>query len=202
MSGFVVAHDLTQLVDLVDQLVAPFTERVQLDDGTYVSGRLPALIDMLNDDAAFASASTGSSSGFESQVPVYSPAHDALMLLDEESADLSYLLGLPPARLVKERLRRLVGAAAAVDDKLFIQVVVTLAARVASIREVLGLDLPPLRLRSVKCPYCGEASVFAGRREVRAWCTTQDCVDPDGQRYVWVGEAGLHWLGAAQQVSA
>lgn len=182
----------------VAELCDGFEELVVLDDGTRVKGNLPALIDLLDEETRGATGSSGAGSSTESRVPFFTPAYDALMAIAAAGMRLTGILELKPRADVKDSLRGVLGGAAGRDESTLRRVAGELEEVVALARHVLSIDLPPIHLRGVLCPYCGKPSILASRRETRAWCSTRDCVDPEDRRYVWDGELALRLLGASQ----
>lgn len=184
----------------VAALVDGFSETVELDDGSRRTGRLPGLVDLLDREArGAASGGSGGPGGPDARLPIFTPAYDALLGLAAATTRLCSLLEVAVRPDLKDTLRLIRGSVGGRSAPVQDEVELVLAEHVAHARHVLSIDLPPISLRGVRCPYCSQASILASRRESRAWCSTAGCADPEGRRYVWVGELALRRLGATQQ---
>lgn len=189
---------LLEAADAVNALTSGFFESVELEDGSRRRGSLPALITMLEEDLSEASPVEGGAKAWESKSPLHTPSLMCLRRIDKTARDIAVVVGAPTRGSTRDTLHGILGHLGAADDAIQRSVAADLAGLVNNARLVLGIDLPPIRLRSVRCPYCGRASILAARRESKAWCTTHGCLDPEERRYVWEGEVALRLLGESQ----
>jgi hypothetical protein len=189
-------------LDAVRALTRGFDEVAELPDGTTRRGKLPALLELLAIDVAEATPVPGGARGYESKSPAHGPCLDALIAIKVESRALARLVGASQ-RGIADTLQGVPVAMSSRPTQEQKYVARRLQALVSQARLALGLDEPPILLRSIRCPYCGvKDSVVAARTEYRAWCTTRACVDPNGRRWSWQGETELHLLGASQDATS
>lgn len=190
---------LESIAGLVAELCDGADERVELDDGSSVKGRLPALLDLLDAETRGAAGGGAAGGSSEGRLPLFTPAYDALLAITATAYRLAGIVGAPARSTTRDTLRGVVGSSGGHERIVLLDVERELREQVDHARRVLSIDLPPIPLRGVLCPYCLRPSVLAARREHRAWCSTRGCVDDDERPYVWAGETALRLLGATQR---
>jgi hypothetical protein len=157
----------------VDDLIVAYAEG-------HVRGRglLYQLEDIPSRTLASVERSEGKAGKPGSKPPMPLDAVDLAMKIKRGAQDLCHELGAGHLLGGYDSLRRLPALCERVDDDKLHEVCSRVGGWRSTARTILGYQEPAVHYEQACCPFCGLCNVYARPEQVRAWCKTEDCMDP------------------------
>jgi hypothetical protein len=170
----------------------PMLSRLQRDIAELVdaydegSSRGPGLLHQLEDIdrrvLATVEKSEGKAGKPGSKPPMPLDAVDLAQKIKRGAQDWCHDLGAEFMKDGYDSLRRLPDLCATASDDTMHDLVSAVGGWHSNARTVLGYQQPAQEYKQAVCPFCGMHNIRARSEQVRAWCATEGCEDPDTGR--------------------
>jgi predicted RNA-binding Zn-ribbon protein involved in translation (DUF1610 family) len=114
-----------------------------------------------------------------SKPPMPLDAVDLAMKIKRGAQDWCHTLGAEHLLDGYESLRRLPDLCARASNDMMHDLCSDVGRWRSTARTVLGYQQAAQHYKEATCPYCGQQNIWARSEQVRAWCATPECEDPD-----------------------